>query len=77
MGTVRPDGKTRDVVPGARPGDVFDAQRPGEERYVPVRLHRPAPLPGVSREQCLEAMSRSPLRMTLSWHQMKQLTREP
>ena len=77
MGTVRADGKRRVVVPGAKPGDVFDVQRLGDERYVLVRLHRPAPLPSVSREQCLDAMSRSPLRTTLSWDQLKQLTREP
>ena len=77
MATVRADGKRRVVVPGVRPGDVFDVQRLGEERYVLVRLHRPAPLPSMSRERCLQAMSRSPLRMTLSWDQLKQLTREP
>ncbi len=77
MATVRADGKRRVVVPGVRPGDVFDVQRLGEERYVLVRLHRPAPLPRVSREACLEAMSRSPLKVTLSWDQLKQLTREP
>ena len=77
MGRARADGKRRVVLPGARPGDVFDVQRLGEARYVLVRLHRPAPLPGVSREQRLEAMSRSPVRMTLSWDQLKQLTREP
>ena len=77
MSTVRADGKRRVVVPGVKPGDVFDVQRLGEQRYVLVRLHRPAPLPSKSREQCLEAMSRSPLRMTLSWDQLKQLAREP
>ena len=60
MSTVRADGKRRVGVPGVEPGDVFDVQRLGDEGYVLVRLHRPVPLPRVSREQCLEAMSRSP-----------------
>ena len=77
MGTVRADAKRRIVIPGAKPGDVFDVQRQGDERYVFVRLHRPALAPSKSREECLEAMSRSPLSMTLSWEQLRRLTREP
>ena len=77
MGTVRADAKRRIVIPGAKPGDVFDVQRQGDERYVFVRLHRPSLAPGKSREECLEAMSRSPLTMTLSWEQLRRLTREP
>ena len=64
-------------MPGAKAGDVFEVQRQGEETYVLVRLHRPAVSPRMSRDECLAAMSRSPLRMDLSWEQLRQLTREP
>ena len=77
MGTVRADTKKRVVIPGAVAGDVFDVQREGDERYVLVRLHRPDPVPKKSREACLKAMSEMPLRMTLSWEQLRQITREP
>ena len=77
MGIARADAKRRVVVPGAKPGDVFDVQRQGDERYVFVRLHRPSPAPGMRREECLEAMSRSPLSTTLSSEQLRQITREP
>ena len=64
-------------MPGARPGDIFDVQRQGEEKYVLVRLHRPAAKPRMSQDECLAAMDRSPLRMALSWEELRQLTREP
>ena len=64
-------------MPGAKPGDIFDVQRQGEETYVLVRLHRPAAKPRMSRDECLAAMDGSPLRMALSWEQLRQLTREP
>jgi len=77
MSIVRADGKRRVVVPGAKPGDVFDVQTQDDERYVFVRLHRPPPAPGKSRKACLDAIARSPLTMTLSWEQLRKLTREP
>ena len=77
MSIARADAKRRVVVPGAKPGDVFDVQREGGERYVFVRLHRPPPAPSKSRKECLDAIARSPLTMTLSWEQLRKLTREP
>lgn len=77
MATVRVDSKKRVVIPGAAPGDVFDVQPQGDERYVLVRLHRPDPAPKKSVEECLEAMSEKPLRLTLSWEELRQITREP
>ena len=77
MKIARADTKKRVVLPGAEPGDVFDVQRDGEERYVLVRLHRPAVKPRMSRQDCLDAISRSPLHPTLSWDELRELTREP
>ncbi len=77
MGTVRADAKKRVVIQGIAPGDVFDVQREGDERYVLVRLHRPDPEPRKTFEACLEAMSDAPLRMALSWDELRQITREP
>lgn len=77
MSTVRADGKKCVVIPGATPGDVFDVQRQGDERYVLVRLPRPEPAPKKTREACLEAMTRMPLRMALSWEELRRITREP
>ena len=64
MKAARADIKKRVVIPGARPGDLFDIQRQGDERFVLVRLHRAGEAPEMSREACLEAMDRSPLSMT-------------
>ena len=77
MKAVRADTKRRVVTPGARPGDIFDIQRQGDERYVLVRLHRPTEAPRMTREACIEAMSQSPLNPTLSWEELRGITREP
>ena len=77
MKAVRADPKRRVVIPGARLGDIFDVQRQGEERFVLVRLHRFPVAPRMSREACLDAMSRSPLNPTLSWEQLRRITRGP
>ncbi len=77
MKAVRADIKRRVVIPGAKPGDVFDVQRQGDERFVLVRLHRASEAPEMSREACLEAMDRSPLNMALPWERLRRITREP
>ena len=77
MATVRADSRKRVVIPGAVPGDVYDIQPEGDARYVLVRLYRPDPVPKKSVEECLEAMSQMPLRMKLSWEELRRLTREP
>ncbi len=77
MKTARADAKKRVVIPGAEPGDIFDVQREGEERYVLVRLYRPAARAPMNRKECLDAISQTPLSPTLSWEQLRQLTREP
>ena len=77
MATVRADSKQRVVVPGARPGDVFDLRRQDDDWYLLVRLQRPAAAPKMTREECLEAISRYPLPAGMSWEQLRKLTREP
>ena len=77
MKAVRADIKRRVVIPGAKPGDIFDVQRQSDERFVLVRLHRANEATRISREACIEAMDRLPLDMALSWEQLRQITREP
>ena len=77
MATVRADSKRHVVVPGARPGDVFDIQRQDDHRYLFVRLQRPTAVPKMTREECLEAIFRYPLPVGMSWEQLRKLTREP
>lgn len=75
--TSKVDAKRRVVIPGARPGDVYDIQRQGDGRILLVRLERPEPGRGMSRSQCLRAMDEAPLPVNMSWDELKSLTREP
>lgn len=77
MPIAKADAKRRVVLPAAKPGDIFDIQTHGEGRLVLVRLERPEPGPRMSRTRCLEAIASAPLRSTIDWDSLKQMTREP
>lgn len=75
--TTKADAKRRVVIPGARPGDVYDVQKQSDGRILLVRLERPEFRAGMSRSQCLHAMEEAPLRLRMGWDELKSLTREP
>jgi len=76
MATSRVDSKRRIVLPGGNPGDVFDVQQKDENHEVLVRLQKPKPVEDISVAGCLEAMDRAPLSPTVSWEELRDLTRE-
>jgi hypothetical protein len=71
------DSKKRIVLPGGRAGDVFDIQQQAEGRFLLLRLEKPARAERLSKEACMEAMRKSPLRPKMTWEQIRKLTREP
>ena len=71
------DAKKRIVLPGGRPGDVFDIQRQAEGRFLLIRLEKPERAARMSRKACLEAMRTAPLQPTMRWKKLRALTREP
>ena len=77
MPVTTADKKKRVVLPVARPGDVFEIQQQGEGRVLLVRLARPEPRPRMTRRDSLRAISAAPLRPTITWDELRQLTREP
>jgi hypothetical protein len=70
------DNKKRVVLPEAKPGDVLDVQREGEERYVLARLARPEPR-RMTKAQCLRAIAAAPLTPKMDWETLRKTTREP
>lgn len=77
MSTSTVDTKKRIVLPGGRPGDVFDIQQQAEGRFMLIRLEKPKRAKQLGRKECLEAMHKAPLRLTMSWEKLRELTREP
>jgi hypothetical protein len=75
--TTKADSKKRVVLPGASPGDVYDVQEQGPGRYLLVRLQRPEPNAAMRRQDCLHALDHRPLRLAMTWENLKRLTREP
>ena len=77
MGTSTVDSKKRIVLPEGRPGDVFDVQQQADGRFLLVRLEKPVRAESMSKTACMEAMRRAPLRPTMTWEELRELTREP
>ena len=77
MSTSTVDIKKRIILPGGRPGDVFDIQQQEEGRFLLIRLEKPLRTKQMSRKACLEAMHKAPLRPTMTWEKLRELTREP
>ena len=71
------DSKKRIVLPGGRPGDVFDIQQQAEGRFLLIRLEKPKGTKRMSKKACMEAMRKAPLRPTMTWEKLRELTREP
>jgi bifunctional DNA-binding transcriptional regulator/antitoxin component of YhaV-PrlF toxin-antitoxin module len=69
------DSKKRIVLPKGRPGDVFDIQQQEEGRFLLVRLEKPKQRAHMTRKACLEAMHNAPLRPTITWDELRKLTR--
>jgi len=77
MTTSTVDSKKRIVLPNGRPGDVFDIQQQSDGRWLLVRLEKPEPAARLSKSDCVEAMRKAPLRPTMTWEKLRELTREP
>jgi len=77
VSTSTVDSKKRIVLPNGRPGDVFDIQQQAEGRFVLVRLEKPEVAEPMSKDDCVAAMRKAPLRPTMTWEKLRELTREP
>ena len=77
MSTSTVDTKKRIVLPNGRPGDVFEVQQQAEGRFLLIRLEKPkGPAQHMSKEGCLQAMRKAPLRPTMTWDELRKLTRD-
>ena len=76
VSTSKVDSKKRIVLPQGRPGEIFHIEEQAEGRILLVRLEKPEPPPEMTRETCLSAMDEHPLLPTLTWEQLRKLTRE-
>jgi hypothetical protein len=75
--TVKADTKKRVIVPGAKPGDVFDYQEQTNGHFLLVRLNKPEPPKKMTRQQVRAAMKACKLKPTMTWEQLRAWTREP
>jgi len=75
--TVIADSKKRVVMPGARPGDVFDVADEGNGHFLLVRLNKPAPPKRKTRGEVMAAIKASKLKFDMSREELREMTREP
>jgi hypothetical protein len=74
--TLIADSKKRVVIPGAKPGDVFSFQQQDENHFLIVRLQPPPPRQRKTKAQIRHAILHSKMRPTMSWDELRALTRE-
>lgn len=77
MKTVTSDGKRRVRLGDIEPRDVFQVTRPDTDHWVLTRLHPPVALKNMTRAEAKRAMGEHPLKMKMSWEELRTLTREP
>ena len=77
MSAYKVDTKKRILLPGGRPGDVFDIRQQAEGRFLLVRLEKPARRERMSKKACMAAIRKAPLKPTMPWEKLRQMTREP
>jgi len=65
MSIAKADQKRRVVLPGARPGDVFEVREDGADAYRLVRLRPPEPAARLTRGQVAARLRSDPLRPKL------------
>ena len=71
------DSKKRIVLQSGQPGDVFEIQQQTEGRFVLIRLEKPVRAARMTKKASMQAMRKAPLRSTMTWDKLRQLTREP
>jgi|GraSoiStandDraft_17_1057272.scaffolds.fasta_scaffold1425362_1 hypothetical protein len=75
--TVKADNKKRVIIREARPGDVFVVENQGNGHFHLVRLTAPEPPQKPTRREVRERIKKFKLRGTMSWEELRQITREP
>ena len=77
MSTQELDSEKRIVLPQGRPGEVHEILPQGEGDFFLVRVEQTPVRRGLAEEESREAILRSPLTMTMSWEELREMTREP
>jgi hypothetical protein len=75
MTTAKLDEQRRIVVPEGHPGEEYEIQKQDEGRFLIVRIKRPSAKPRTPEER-LKAMDENPLSPSMSWEELRKLTRE-
>ena len=71
------DSKKRIVLGATRPGEVFSVAEESDSRIVLTRLEPVGSTRQMSFDECRAAIEAAPLRPTLAWDELREVTREP
>ena len=76
MSTQELDSEKRIVLPEGRPGDVFEIHPQGEGQFLLVRVGDAIPKRPKTREEVRRAIEESPIGFTMTWEELRKITRE-
>ena len=71
------DAKRRIVLGATRPGEAFSVAEEADGQIVLTRLEPIRSTRQISFDECRAAIEAAPLRPTLAWDELRELTREP
>jgi len=75
MAIAKVDSENRILIPNCQPGDLYEMQQVAEGRLLLVRIDNPKVAP-MMKQASLDAIRKSPLRLTMSWDELQALTCE-
>ena len=77
MTTVTSDDKQRIRLGDIGPQELFQVTRPDADHWLLTRLPSPSAPKRMTRSDVKQAMREHPLRMKMSWKELRAMTREP
>lgn len=75
--TLTTDNKKRVVLPGTVPGDVFACEQKGDEILLRRVYRQPGPQKKPTKAQALRAIQTSKFKPSMTWEELRKMTREP
>lgn len=76
MKTMKADSKRRVILPGSKPGDIFAVRSHQGNEMVITKLEQPKPGNKPTKEQIEHALAQMHEGQTLSWEELRAMTRE-
>ncbi|MCC6145202.1 MAG: hypothetical protein IT368_15455 [Candidatus Hydrogenedentes bacterium] len=77
MATSKLDSQLRITLPEGQPGDEYEIQKQDKGRLLLIPVQKIESSEPSTREEILKAIEENPIRMEMTWEELRAMTREP